>query len=103
MGLLLCAVLVLVLLPFGGGQQGTAGLVRGVLPCIGTLLLVACVPLVAGLSLPATRCLAQVVLVATITGLVVVGRASLQITLAVCRVLWTSGPAACPCLWGEMP
>lgn len=97
MGLLLCAVPVLLLLPVAGGQQGTAGLVRGVLPCIGALLLVG------GVSLPATCVLAPVMIMATITSFVVVGAASLQITLAGCRVLWTSGPAACPCLGEEMP
>lgn len=100
MGCLIFAVLILWLL-FGGGQQVSAWLVPGLPPSIGALLLVASVLLVAGLSLPATRFLAQAVIVGTATGLFVVGRASLQATLATCRLLWMSGRAAWLRRWGE--
>jgi hypothetical protein len=94
MGLLICSVLILWLL-FGGGQEVSVWLVPGLPPSIGALLLVA------SLSLPAIRCLAQAVIVGTTRGLVVVGRASLQGTLAACHLIWTSERAACPCLWGR--
>ncbi|MBI4562656.1 MAG: hypothetical protein HY724_11490 [Candidatus Rokubacteria bacterium] len=100
MGCLIFAVLILWLL-FGGGQQVSAWLVPGLPPSIGALLLVASVLLVAGLSLPATRCLVQAVIVGTARSLFVVGRASLQVSLAACRVIWTSGRAAWRRLWAE--
>jgi len=71
-------------------------------PALGAWILLSGFGLFAALLFPPSRLLAQTLIMAVLSGLLLLGRCLLQGTVALTRLMWTNAHEAVRRLWGDL-